>query len=109
MRRVERAAFSVLHAMAPEQRHEAPGRELAKVGTALVAIAAREPSALPGGAIGLGVEGWDVRETVFEVALRCRAAGARRAAGRERRAVRQGRRWLVRLVRLVRLGRLGRR
>ena len=76
--RIERAALADLHAAAPDETRAAIGLSLETVGTALVSIAANEPSILLNRAIGIGVEVAEARETVFEVVERYRVAGVGR-------------------------------
>ena len=76
--RIECAALADLHAAAPAETREAIGLSLETIGTALVSIAANDPSILLNRTIGIGVAAADVRETVFAVVERYRAAGVGR-------------------------------
>ena len=76
--RIECAALADIHAAAPAETREAIGLSLETVGTALVSIAANEPSILLNRTIGIGVEAAAVRETVFEVVDRYRVASVGR-------------------------------
>jgi len=75
---IERAALADLHAAAPEETRRLLGLNLETIGTALVAIATREPNILLNRTIGPGVEAPDTQEVVRAIASRYADDGVER-------------------------------